>query len=355
MNCDRPKTWFSSSRTRNSSVLTLADRAFSMAVTWSSRLGRPPADGFAAPCTWSTSALSTTRRSARIPPATIVGRLSALMDVLPSRPEKEWAGIICSLCPTCQTPTCSRWRSDSELQNGYGLSAQNRKKSGRVSPSFGLLRQRTRGEAPARGCCCGGGDQEAQAVRASSARTRRARVTAGYHTPADATRLRPSFISRRRRAAPSRYEGARPARLWRAGHAARRDLRAGRAAAGPDAARRHPAGRRRLRAAGARGAARGHLAHVVAAGRHAAARPRGVRARALLRPRHRVRARRPLGARLRARAHGAPRRGGLSLARRVRRRVATGRAHRAAGDCAGESPHAPHARQRLAAPEPGRC
>src|SRR5437016_9594989 len=144
-------------------------------------------------------------------------------------------------------------------QDGYGLSAQNRKNRGRVSPSFGLLRQRTRGEAPARGCCCGGGDQEAQAVRASSARPRRARVTAGYHTPADATRLRPSFISRRRRAAPSRYEGARPARLRRASHAACRDRRAGRAAAGPDAARRHPAGRRRLRAAGARGAARGHV------------------------------------------------------------------------------------------------
>src|SRR5438132_13843758 len=114
-------------------------------------------------------------------------------------------------------------RQRQNVRTGYGLSAQNRKKSGRVSPSFGLLRQRTRGEVPARGCCCGGGDQEAQAVRASSARTRRARVTAGYHTPADATRLRPSFVSRRRRAAPWRYEGARPARLRRAGHAARRD------------------------------------------------------------------------------------------------------------------------------------
>src|SRR5438034_937017 len=67
---------------------------------------------------------------------------------------------------------------------GYGLSTQNRKNSGRSSVSFGLVRHRTRGEEPARGCCCGGGDdEEAQPTsRTSSARTRRARVTAGYDT-----------------------------------------------------------------------------------------------------------------------------------------------------------------------------
>ncbi len=79
---------------------------------------------------------------------------------------------------------------------GYGLSTQNRKNSGRSSVSFGLVRHRTRGEEPARGCCCGGGDEEAQpTVRTSSARTRRARVTAGYDTsrpmPRDFARLSP--------------------------------------------------------------------------------------------------------------------------------------------------------------------
>src|SRR5206468_3793807 len=63
--------------------------------------------------------------------------------------------------------------------------------------SFGLVRHRTRGEEPARGCCCGGGDdEEAQPTsRTSSARTRRARVTAGYDTsrpmPRDFARLSP--------------------------------------------------------------------------------------------------------------------------------------------------------------------
>src|SRR5207244_9495108 len=71
-----------------------------------------------------------------------------------------------------------------------------RKNSGRSSVSFGLVRHRTRGEEPARGCCCGGGDEEAQpTVRTSSARTRRARVTAGYDTsrpmPRDFARLSP--------------------------------------------------------------------------------------------------------------------------------------------------------------------
>src|SRR5207245_9810530 len=83
---------------------------------------------------------------------------------------------------------------------GYGLSTQNRKNSGRSSVSFGLVRHRTRGEEPARGCCCGGGDEEEEEAaqptsRTSSARTRRARVTAGYHTsrpmPRDFARLSP--------------------------------------------------------------------------------------------------------------------------------------------------------------------
>src|SRR5882762_11795686 len=72
---------------------------------------------------------------------------------------------------------------------GYGLSTQKRKNSGRRSVSLGFDKQRARGDEPARGCCCGGGAEAQPASTASSASARRARVTAGYHTSADATRL----------------------------------------------------------------------------------------------------------------------------------------------------------------------
>src|SRR5205085_2211316 len=62
--------------------------------------------------------------------------------------------------------------------------------------SFGSLRHRARGDVAARGYCCGGAEEEAQpASTASSARSRRARVTGRYHTsrpmPRDFARLSP--------------------------------------------------------------------------------------------------------------------------------------------------------------------
>src|SRR5919204_5317881 len=190
---------------------------------------------------------------------------------------------------------------------GYGLWTQNRKNSGRVWLSVGSLTQRTRGVVPARGCCWGGGDEEEEqpSSSVSSATIRRARITGRYDNSAHATRLRTSLAARRRRAPPPRHEGAAAARMWRTHEIAPRDLCAGRSAQGPDAARRNPPGRLSLRAAGARGDSRRHLADVTAPGGRAAARTRRVRAGALLRPRHRVRARRSLGARLCHRPHGA--------------------------------------------------
>ena len=69
----------------------------------------------------------------------------------------------------------------------YGLSAQNRKNSGRVCVSCGSLKHRTRGDEPARGCGCGGGEEAQPASTASNARIVRARVTGSYHNPTDAT------------------------------------------------------------------------------------------------------------------------------------------------------------------------